>query len=302
MSNVKEEKGACDEEDVTKNRTAEDEAEYESYSETCSVYDQRRVAIGLNFITDAIDRILSERKCERKDIVLLDAGCGTGNYTSALAKHVGRIVAMDFNEGMLSKCREKCAAFDNVFLKRGSLLGKLPFEDGSVDVVIINQVLHHIAGNKKFENTGHVISEFSRILSKGGALVVNTQDPEQHMKGFWWANIIPQAAKRLADRLVSVDKLTEMMKRSRLDVQRVEIPPQPLMRLQKYLDAEGPFKKTYRNGDSTWSLATDAELKTGLERYKTSIYDKGEAEAYIKEREAIRRKIGQTTSIVAFRT
>jgi len=122
------------------------------------------------------------------------------------------------------------------------------------------------------------------------------------MKGFWWANIIPQAAQRLADRLVSVDKLTEMMKRSRLDVQRVEIPPQPLMRLQMYLDAEGPFKKTYRNGDSTWSLATDAELKTGLERYKTSIYAKGEAEAYIKEREAIRRKIGQTTSIVAFRT
>ena len=76
------------------------------------------------------------------------------------------------------------------------------------------------------------------------------------------------------------------------------IPPEPLVRLDKYLDIEGPFNQAFRNADSTWSLATEDELKTGLAMLRAKI-DAGEAAAWQAEREALRAKIGQTTTVVA---
>ena len=76
------------------------------------------------------------------------------------------------------------------------------------------------------------------------------------------------------------------------------IPPEPLVRIDKYLDIEGPFNQAFRNADSTWSLATEAELKAGLAMLRAKI-DAGEAGAWQAEREALRAKIGQTTTVVA---
>ncbi len=42
---------------------------------------------------------------KREDLVLLDAGCGTGNYIFELSKVVGRAFGFDFNEGMLDQAR-----------------------------------------------------------------------------------------------------------------------------------------------------------------------------------------------------
>ena len=302
----------------TKNSTRDD-TEYESYSETCKVYDIRRNAIGLNYITDAIDevrffffprtrtiktlthkQIIRKTGRKREDLVLVDAGCGTGNYIANVSKFVGRAIGFEYNEGMLGKCREKCKMMKNVKVIEGNLLQPLPFEDHSVDVVIINQVLHHIAGSKKEENCFFVLKEFSRVLRDGGALVINTQDPKQHIEGFWWAEIIPTAVKKLADRLVTVEWLRKSLKSLSFNVDRVEIPPQPLMELKFYLDTNGPFQEQYRKGDSTWSLATEKELSDGLNWYRNTIVDQGKAEEYMKERENIRARVGQSTSIVAF--
>jgi len=237
---------------------------------------------------------------KREDIVLLDAGCGTGNYLSIVSQFVGRAIGLDYNEGMLGKCREKCASMKNVTLKQGSLLNRLPFEDQSVDLIIINQVLHHVAGSKKEENCFAVLKEFSRVLREGGALVINTQDPKQHVEGFWWAEIIPNAVKKLANRLVSVNWLCKSLKSLTFEVDRVEIPSEPLMSMKFYLDAQGPFKEHYRNGDSTWSLASQDELCRGLKWYRNTIVDQGKTEEYLNEREKIRARVGQTTSIVSY--
>ena len=70
------------------------------------------------------------------------------------------------------------------------------------------------------------------------------------------------------------------------------------MQLDKYLDIEGPFNQAFRNADSTWSLATEPELEAGLKMLRAKI-DAGEADAWLKEREALRAKIGQTTTVVA---
>jgi len=272
--------------------------EYESYSVTCKVYDRRRKAIGINYISDAISQVMQRTGRTKEGLRLLDAGCGTGNYITQVANMVGQAVGLDYNEGMLEQCRSKCKGLTNVTLQQGDLLA-LPFEDNSFDIVIINQVLHHIAGSHKEDNVRILLKHFQRILRKGGAVIINTQDPKQHINGFWWAEIIPDAVQRLADRLVTVKWMHQAMKDLGFEIQLSESPSEPLMALEMYRDTQGPFKEGFRSGDSTWSLATEQELADGLKWYRSTVIEKDLAAEYMRKREALRAKCGQTTSVVA---
>ncbi len=66
-------------------------------------------------------------------------GCGTGNYTLALSRHVGRVTGLELNGGMLSQARGKTAAVANVEIHGGNVL-EMPFSDGEFDGVVCNQV------------------------------------------------------------------------------------------------------------------------------------------------------------------
>lgn len=74
--------------------------EFENYDVTSTNYVNKRRPIGL-------DVIEKEFKDNFKDIVLLDAGCGTGNYTFALADKVKSIYCFDFNEGMIKQAKQQ---------------------------------------------------------------------------------------------------------------------------------------------------------------------------------------------------
>ena len=63
-------------------------------------------------------------------------------------------------------------------------------------------------------------------------------------------------------------------------------------------DANGPFNESFRKSDSTWTLATEEELKAGLDWWKRMI-DTGKAEAILEEQEKIRLVIGQTSCITS---
>ncbi len=66
-------------------------------------------------------------------------GCGTGNYTAVLSKHIGKVTGLELNGGMLAQAKEKTAAMSNVELHNGNILN-MPFSDGEFDGVICNQV------------------------------------------------------------------------------------------------------------------------------------------------------------------
>ena len=51
---------------------------------------------------------------------------------------------------------------------------------------------------------------------------------------------------------------------------------------------------------STWSLATPAELEAGLQQWKEKIAN-GEADKIIADCEENRKKLGMTTSIIAYK-
>ena len=106
------------------------------------------------------------------------------------------------------------------------------------------------------------------------------------------------ALQDLASRSPSMDWLTGKLSELGFANIEVHIPEEPLMQLDLYLNQQGPFDEVFRNSDSGWSLATDAQLKAGLEWWRAEL-DAGNGDAFMQERETMRKAVGQTSSIIA---
>lgn len=102
---------------------------------------------------------------------LLEVGCGTGNFLVQAAKAFpqARIVGADIDGDSLAVARERLTAAgvaDRVRLVEGDAGEHV--EAGSVDVVVMIEVLHEIAPAIR----GAVVSGAARTLGAGGALVI----------------------------------------------------------------------------------------------------------------------------------
>mmetsp|Transcript_8396 Transcript_8396/g.9763 ORF Transcript_8396/g.9763 Transcript_8396/m.9763 type:complete len:346 (-) Transcript_8396:664-1701(-) len=271
------------------------QSQYEDYNKTSKTYDQFRSPIGLEAIRKAMAANANLRGIPLKDYTLLDAGCGSGNYLAALQDNVGSIRGMEANEGMLEKAKDKLGD-DVVFM--GDITNMPAVLENSFDCVLTTQVLHHLEpkGSTEFTKVRLACEEVYKCLKPGGMWIISTQTPEQHIDGFWWAPVIPTAASTLAKRFPSLTALKEMMEDAGFDDFETQIPPEPLVNIDAYLDIEGPFKKGFRDADSTWSLASPQELEQGLQWLRKKIETDGDK--FLKEREAIRAVVGQTTTVI----
>lgn len=102
-----------------------------------------------------IDNTFKNLKKERKEIKLLDVGCGTGNYALALAEMDYQITAVDLDTEMISiaesKLKKEIAQPD--FYRLGMMHLKEKFNNKSFNgIYIIGNVLVHLKRNeiKKF--------------------------------------------------------------------------------------------------------------------------------------------------------
>jgi len=131
-------------------------------------------------------------------------------------------------------------------------------------------------------------------------LVLNTAGHKQFLDGFWWADLIPEASNRTVKRLPPLEIVTSMLKEVGFHMGGKTVAVDAVFQGDDYLDEEGPLKKTYRDGGSTWALATDQELETALARVR-DMNAKGEMKQYLESRESLRRDIGQATFIYAYK-
>lgn len=98
---------------------------------------------------------------------LLDLGCGNGSWTREVAAHVtaGRVLGVELIEEFA-----QAATRAGVEVSASDLSERLPYEDGSIDVVHSNQVIEHLPGTDGF------MREIARILAPGGYAVVSTNN------------------------------------------------------------------------------------------------------------------------------
>jgi ubiquinone/menaquinone biosynthesis C-methylase UbiE len=101
---------------------------------------------------------------------VLDLACGIGAFTIAAAERGHRVVGLDYSETAL-KAAEKLAVEEGVKCRfvHGDAT-KLPFEDGSFDVVIASDIIEHLFDPPLFR----MFQECHRVLRKGGAFIIHT--------------------------------------------------------------------------------------------------------------------------------
>ena len=108
------------------------------------------------FIAPAI----AEMAGTRRDLRLLDCGCGTGHNLATLLRPYGRAFGFDLTPGGL--LRAHAAGFP---LARADMAA-IPFQSARFDLVTSFDVMQYVADDYA------VMQEMARVLKPGGALVV----------------------------------------------------------------------------------------------------------------------------------
>jgi SAM-dependent methyltransferase len=106
---------------------------------------------------------------------VVDLGCGDGAATSALTAglSIGRLRCVEGYEPFRAQARTR-----GLDALAGDLEGRLPFDDDSIDAVISNQVIEHLAETDRF------VAEMFRVLRPGGLAVVSTENMAS------WHNVV----------------------------------------------------------------------------------------------------------------
>lgn len=124
---------------------------------------------------DFIDKALFFREMPvTKEMTVLDAACGIGNYAVALAEHaggVGQIYAVDlWEEGIREldrRIRER--NIDNIHTAVADLSRHIPVASHTIDLCLMATVLHDLIqdGTEK-----GALSELCRVVKPGGIFAV----------------------------------------------------------------------------------------------------------------------------------
>ena len=286
---------------LTREKRTEGEAalsSYEDYTRKSGNYDKTREPVG----TEILVGCFAHAPVPLNRTVVLDAGCGTGSYSDALLGYAGRIEAVDLNPGMLEVAARKLEWAGDRVSFHSSKIDELPFEDATLDGVMINQVLHHLPDDaaEGFPAHRRVFREFARVLKPGGVLTVSTCSQEQLRHGYWHYHLIPEAADALRNRYVPIDELLEILDDCGLAHRGTFAPIDATVQGEAYFDPRGPLSKEWRDGDSVWSLVAEDRLNRALSRVR-DLDERGDLETYVARNDAPRTHIGQVTVVFASR-
>lgn len=105
----------------------------------------------------------------RKDVLVLDAGGGTGEYSVALAQQGCRVICIDVAKSYLSSAREAAKLDKNEqginFIQAS--VEKLPFRDGRFDTVLCTEVLEHVLSPYE------ALNELKRVSKDNADIIIS---------------------------------------------------------------------------------------------------------------------------------
>jgi ArsR family transcriptional regulator len=100
-------------------------------------------------------------------LTVADLGCGEGYLTVEVARWARRVTAVDRSPDVLRRARDlaRRRRATNITWKRGDL-EHLPLGDGTVDVALLSQALHHA------RSPAAALAEATRVVAPGGRVLV----------------------------------------------------------------------------------------------------------------------------------
>jgi len=128
---------------------------------------------------------LVKRSGLNKNMTVLEIGCGSGAYTTFVAREVGeqgKVFALDIQPKMLKQFEKKLKKEENKDIHNIELIHgnayELPFGDNSLDLVYMTTVLQEIPDRLK------ALKEVMRVLKPEGLLAVTEflPDPDYPLK------------------------------------------------------------------------------------------------------------------------
>ena len=129
---------------------------------------------------------------------ILDLGCGTGRFTSALAETFDAVaVGVEPSKAMLDIAILR--GDPNIEWKRGQA-ESIPVVDGDVDLVYMSQVFHHVV------DRAQAFTEIGRVLKAGGYLAIRNGTRE-HNDELYWLKFFPAAYEIEQRRTPSSDEI-----------------------------------------------------------------------------------------------
>jgi len=132
-------------------------------------------SISNNSILSALEKrkfdfLVKELKLKTTDVIL-DVGCGYGRFSKLIRDDVGQIVGIDINPENISYAKEYVGSkFQGMVVDLSA--GVLPFENKSVDKIVIDNVLMFF--NKDIQS--ELLKEIRRILKENGVVAFNTEN------------------------------------------------------------------------------------------------------------------------------
>lgn len=222
------------------------------------------IGVGYNR-TRTADPFLGERlftlAAPRKDSSSLDIGCGTGNYTAALAARGYSFCGVEPSEIMIEQARQKSGS---VIWTQASA-EELPFKDEFFGASLATLTIHH------WKNLEKAFAETRRVLKNGCNFVIFTAYPEQ-MENYWLNHYFPQMLKDSITVMPARRVIETALNSAGFAITREEkyyIRPD-LQDLFLYSGKQRPelyLNAQVRNGISSFSaLSNEQEVETGLQK------------------------------------
>jgi SAM-dependent methyltransferase len=124
-------------------------------------------------------------------LTVLDLGCSTGFIADELGRAGGRVVGVDIDEPGLAAAGRRFGRGAAFLCADGAAL---PFPDGSVDVIVFNQIYEHVVDPEA------VMREIHRILSPAGVAYLGLGNRMQVVEPHYKLPLLSWLPYGLADR------------------------------------------------------------------------------------------------------
>lgn len=134
-------------------------------SDRCEGFSEFSRHYGLSNLKAKLLRMLDLKENE----LLLDLGCGRGEFLFNAASYCKKVIGVDYSEDALCISREVLSGLGNASVVKGDCR-RVPFKNNSFDKVVCGDVVEHLS----FDAGVNLFEEIYRVIKPGGLAIIHT--------------------------------------------------------------------------------------------------------------------------------